>query len=137
MASSVPAQAIEAKLIAENPTTYPVYLWEDDIGDPSQITSPFIMLEFPGGSSKQASTGAPGANWWQEEETFLIHLFYLTTSDIRDVRQEVDSLADIFRGQNFGGVYCQAPNPPIPGDERKGRWQALSVSVPYYYRLTA
>lgn len=138
MASSVPAEAIESRLRTLNPTSMPVYLWEEEMPEPSTIASKFIVLEFPGGGfAQQASMGAPGNNWWHEQAVFLLHVYYKTASDTSQVRVDLDALAALFRGKQFDGVTCRAPNPPVPGDGRKGRWQAMSISVPYYYRLTA
>ena len=140
MASYTPAAAIESRLRTEY-TDNPIYLWSEVTDAPAATLGPFLVLEFPGGTSEQMSIGAPGSNWWEENGGFMVHIFVpLGSHDLNDARQIAETVAAIFRGQEFSGVVCRAPNPPQPMREDKAvpaMYAGLSIFIPYYYRLRA
>jgi len=123
----------------------PWYLWEEknpSIG--ANAEQMFMLLEFPGGQSRQKSIGAPGDNWFAEIATFNLHVYY-PAGDIADAaRLVLQNAASIFRGVSkdvpgIGSIQYDAPFPPQPGlkDSLSGNWMSLSISIPYEYRTRA
>ena len=116
------------------------YLWEKtDPSVGSDITNMFMLLEFPGGLSQQASIGAPGDNWWKEIGTFILHIYYPAGDTAAAARAALKNAATIYRGVSENGIIYRAPFPPQPGREGSlsGNWMSLSMSVPYEYRIRA
>lgn len=114
-------------------------MWEEANSDLEErdpdVEGAFVVLEFPAGDASQMTLGAPAQNWWQENSVFSMHIFYPHGTDAGQARGYADTLAAVFRGQQFDGVNCRAPSPPNPGESMKGAWQALTVTTPYYYRI--
>lgn len=138
MASNTPAAAIEARLIA-NWSTTPIYL-ADDLHDPPEPPSPFVVLEFPGGTARQVTIGSPGANAFEEEGAFMIHVFVpignqpVTGTPWRKVaRDYAETIAAIFRGKTFSSVRTYAPFPPNESDRAIGNFYSVSFATPFLY----
>ena len=143
MASNTPAAAIEARLAA-NWTTTPVFL-ADEINDPPEPPSPFVVLEFPGGFSRQYTIGSPGSNVWLEEGAFMIHVMVPVGIDPgsglpwrKVARNYAETIAQIFRGQTFAtSVICYAPLPPQESERANGNYWGVSFGVPFHYQFLA
>jgi len=143
MATADAATEINARITAEWPLVQPNipwYPWEQtnpNIG--ADIEQLFMLVEFPGGQSQQASVGAPGDNWWKEIATFNLHMYYPAGDTADAARAALQDAAVIFRGVSENSIIYRAPFPPQPGLEGtlSGNWMSLSMSIPYEYRIRA
>lgn len=129
MSSVTPAAAIEAKLRADY-TDADIFT-ANELDQPPQQGTPFVVLEFPGGTAEQITVGAPGNNVFRERGAFMTHVMVPAASGAAVARQMADDIAAIFRGQTFSGVRCQAPFPPQEDTGPDGNWFGVSFSTAF------
>lgn len=139
MASASAAAAIEA-LLRAGWTTTPIFLpnevnepHRDSNGDPAA----YVVIEFPGGAGDQITVGAPGSNTFRETGAFMIHVMVPAGQGAPVARQHAETIAQIFRDTDSGGVTFWAPNPPAEDTGPNGNYFGVSFGTPYQYDLHA
>ncbi|MBO0904215.1 hypothetical protein [Jiella sonneratiae] len=97
--------------------------------------APFLVVQFPYSSSRQASIGDPGGNRWREEGGVRFVLSVpRNRAAIAAGRQWAEEIATVFRGKRFDGVLTFAPTSPVSDDNNDvGGLYRLSWAVPYQF----
>jgi len=125
MASHAVMEAVDARL-DDGWDRCPI-LGENDQGETPQDGSPFLIVQYPVGSSRRWSVSD---RLYRETGAirFVIH------TEIGEGKtkgaQWGDVLASLFRDRRFGGIRTQAPTPPTEGIG-DGNYHVTSLSVPY------
>ncbi|CAA2142748.1 hypothetical protein [Hyphomicrobium sp. ghe19] len=87
-------------------TTTPLVFENEDWPNPD-MASPFVFVEVFGDVLEQESIGGGDAradNLWREEGQLLMHVLTPSGTGTGRSRQLAKSLADLFRGEDIGGV---------------------------------
>ncbi|MCE7028938.1 phage tail terminator-like protein [Jiella avicenniae] len=95
----------------------------------------FLVVQFPHSSSRQASTGDPGNNFYREEGGVRFVLTVpRTASGIAQGDLWAEQIANAFRGKRIGGLLTFAPTSPVSDDSNDiGGLYRLSFAVPYQF----
>lgn len=131
MASKPVKDAFSARLAA-NWSFCPIV----DVNDGGSVPndrSPFLAVQYPVGTEEQITVGAPGANVFRERGAARFILSFPAGRGTSPWDEWVESLRDLFRGKQFGGVTTWAPSPPTTDDQSDdGGFFRLSFACPYY-----
>ncbi|HVI28853.1 hypothetical protein [Hansschlegelia sp.] len=93
----------------------------------------FLLVQYPVVNSEQASVGDPGNNVFRDEGVFSV-LVHQPKAAKRAAVEKADAVADLFRGQEFAGVTCFAPQSArFDDDNDRGLYIVASVAVPYHF----
>lgn len=104
MASAAAFDAVHDQLVALWTTTDLVF--ENEDWPTPDVPAAFVYVEVYGDFYDQASIGArtQADNLWREGGSVYLHVMTLKGIGSRDARVLAKQLADIFRGQEIGGV---------------------------------
>ena len=93
----------------------------------------FLLVQYPVTNAQQLTIGAPGDNWWRDEGVFTVAV-HQPKAKFALALAQADEIAALFRGQQFNGVACWAPQSARFDDENdRGLYTVASVAVPYWY----
>lgn len=106
--------------------------WPNEPFAPPDPPSPWIRVEFTGGSWEQGELGSdPRAdNFWREQGLAWFHVFVPFGSGEEVARGTARLILDLFRGLDLGGLHFQdgAIGQGEPGDG-SGNWWRVSAHI--------
>lgn len=136
MASKAVVDAVKTRLTA-NWTATPI-VGINVTGETPADGSPFLTVQYPVAGSRHVGMADIGNRTFREEGVIRLVLSARRGRGQAQALQWCDQLATLFRAQQFGGVTCRVPSPPIDNDDNEsGKYFVLSIAVPYFYDLVA
>jgi hypothetical protein len=128
MSFSTVVRDIEARLIANWATTVIDINPNADFKPPAYDTA-WIKLRIFNEKTDRTNVGNPGCH--RTIGTIIIQIFTPLNSGTRTAIGYGDTLAEIFRDQQFNGITCREAHVEDVG-EMDGRWQT-NLIVPFYW----
>lgn len=98
---------------------------------------PFVMIELRWNGGEFESIGAPGSNIARRQGHIWIFAFVAQGSGESRAHQLVSRAADMFEGEDFSGVVCEAAMPGGEADTENGNLFGQSAAIPFDYDETA
>jgi hypothetical protein len=101
-------------------------------------TSPsgfWLVVQFPFSTEEHVGMAGVGNRGFREEGAIRFMLMVPRNDVEMDYALELcDTIRDLVRAKDFGGVTTFAPSPPVIDDDNDNGTQfVLSMAVPYYY----
>lgn len=97
---------------------------------------PFVMIEVRWSGGGFESVGAPGSNLARRQGHIWVYAFVPQgTGEIR-AHELVAKAADMFEGEDFSGVVCEAASPGGEVESEDGNYFGQSAAVPFDYDET-
>lgn len=119
--------AIEARLSANWTTTDINY---DNVDYKPTPETPWIKLEIATGEQIPVSLGGPGATLYRNGGVISITVYVPLNSGARTAKSYCDTLAAIFRGQQFSSITCRGASITRIGEDNG--WFLYNASIPYF-----
>ena len=131
MAQAAVIEAVEAKLAEAFPDDVIVGVLNG--GARPAGNAGFLLVQYPVVNSDQVSIGDPGNNLFRDEGVFSV-LVHQPKAKKRAAVEKAGAVAAVFRGQQFAGVTCFAPQSArFDDDNDRGLYVVASVAVPYHF----
>jgi hypothetical protein len=136
MASKTVVDAVEA-FLAANWTTTPI-IGVNLQGEPPADGSPWLTVQYPTATETHIGMAAVGNRSFREEGTIRLVLSIRRGDGQSQGLAWMDTLRNLFRAAQFGGVTARTPSPPVNNDTNAdGSFWVLSCSIPYYLDIFA
>lgn len=124
------AAAIRARFDSNWTTTPKVY---ENMPYEETPGTAFVYFEVMWGDSFAASIGSTTLRKFRHAGTIHTNIFTPINNGPGLALQYADSIAAIFRGQNFSGVECFAPRIGLGRQDIKGNWWSVPLFCPFQY----
>lgn len=132
MAAQAVIDAVAARLAANWTATAIFNINEQS--SPLPDGSTYLETQYPASTADMITIGSPGSNLWRERGVIRFVLNAQRGAGVEQVAAWCDTLAALFRGQDFSGVMTLAPSsPPLDDRNDTGSMFIVTVSVPYQY----
>jgi hypothetical protein len=102
--------------------------------------SAFLVVEYPVANEIQRTTGAPGANIYEEQGAFRIVVNEARSAGTARALGWIEELRNLFRGALFlsGALRCEEAPPSVVNlASDLGNYFELSFAVPYSFQIQA
>jgi hypothetical protein len=91
----------------------------------------WVKLVVNFGDEVQASMGDPGNNYFRQLGVIFVQIYVRPHRGTEDMTTYTDAVNSIWRGAQFGGIVCSAPDTNDLG--LVGDWYQVNVSCEFYY----
>ncbi len=137
MASRAVVTAVEARLAGN--WTHTSIIGANTDGETPADGSAFLTVQYPVALSTHIGMAGVGNRTFREEGTFRLVLSVPRGDGQDQGLGWCDDLIALFIAQQFDGVTARTPSPPVVhnGENDRGQYWVMSVSVPYFYDLFA
>lgn len=94
----------------------------------------FLLVEYPVAIEERLDVGQGSVAQYREEGGIRLSLHLVDLAGLSDANTAAESLADLFRDTEFGGVVTfEASGPAFDKDNKRGAFYQVPIAVPYWF----